>query len=202
MVSGRGMSRWPIFEALPGRPLPPLERWRGGSPAHATTSRPLAKAPRGGPRVVSALAAIAPTPGIVVTRLAPSSPLAPGRSAGRASRSARPGPRSAPPACAPGPRPPPAPGCPPSAMAAGRPTARCPWAPRLAAHRCAAWDALPGQPRRIRFIRRGLGGRGRIGRAGRISGPTPTIGRTGVNHAPLPRGGAGVAWAACPGSGS
>jgi hypothetical protein len=60
MISRRRMSRWPIFEVLPSRSLPPLECWRGVRPTQAAKSRPLAKVSQGGAKVVIAEAVIVP----------------------------------------------------------------------------------------------------------------------------------------------
>ena len=62
------MSRWPIFEVLPRRCLPPVECWRGTSPSQAAKSRPRLKTSIGGAKVSIAMAVIGPTPGIVSKR--------------------------------------------------------------------------------------------------------------------------------------
>ena len=48
VISSRLKSRWPIFDILPSRGLPPVECWRGTRPSQAAKSRPRRKPSIGG----------------------------------------------------------------------------------------------------------------------------------------------------------
>ena len=65
-------ARWPIFEVLTRRGLPPVEFCFGTKPSHAAKSRPRRKQIRSGAEVSIANAVIGPTPGMAWARRAAS----------------------------------------------------------------------------------------------------------------------------------
>ncbi len=73
MINSRLMSRWPIFDILPSRVLPPVEFCRGTRPSQVEKSRPLRKLAIGGAKASIADAQIGPIPGMLISRLASSS---------------------------------------------------------------------------------------------------------------------------------
>jgi hypothetical protein len=69
------MVRSPRFEMAPSFCFPPVDFWSGVSPSQAAKSRPARKLPAAGTSAVIAVAAIGPTPGIVISRRATGSAL-------------------------------------------------------------------------------------------------------------------------------
>ena len=75
-IKSRLRLRSPILVVRPSRSLPPLECCRGVSPSQAAKSRPRRKVEAGGANATYAVATTAPTPGMVINRLATGSCLA------------------------------------------------------------------------------------------------------------------------------
>ena len=73
VISSRLKSRWPIFDILPSRGLPPVECWRGTRPSQAAKSRPRRKPSIGGAKAWTAIAVIGPIPGTLIRRRASAS---------------------------------------------------------------------------------------------------------------------------------
>ena len=73
VINNRLTSRWPIFDILPSRGLPPVECCRGTRPSQAEKSRPRRKLSIGGAKAWIADAQTGPTPGMLISRLASSS---------------------------------------------------------------------------------------------------------------------------------
>jgi hypothetical protein len=70
------MVRLPRFDTAPSFCLPPLDFCSGVNPSQAAKSRPARKPSGAGTRAVIAVAAIGPTPGIVMSRRATGSAFA------------------------------------------------------------------------------------------------------------------------------
>ncbi len=76
MISSRRSVRSPMRDVRPSLVLPPVDFCTGVRPTHAAKSRPERNVPAGGAKAWIAVAIMGPTPGIDISRCAPSSCLA------------------------------------------------------------------------------------------------------------------------------
>ena len=67
-MNSRRRSRWPIFDTLPSRVLPPVPCWRGTRPSQAGKSRLRRKPSSGGASACKAIAHTGPIPGMLISR--------------------------------------------------------------------------------------------------------------------------------------